>query len=173
MAKDPKRVAAGKRAQRKGKHREDERAKEMTTLTGEEWERRGGNRDIIPRDPNSAFSDHHAETKGYKHIAAMRWQEQAERDGATRGKSRRIVIWREDALPGGKIPPSIVQLQLTEYIADQLELQRFRTGERGEIVDLQVSAGSALITVRLPEDVKVDDVLKWYWMRSSSEWPDS
>ena len=117
----------GKRSRRKGKRGEDELAALMSELTGEAWERRSGSRDVIPRDVNSEWSDHHVEGKRRKRIGAMRWQEQAEKDGAAHGKRRRIVAWREDAPPGGKKPAWVVQVALTEYVSDQLELYRYRS----------------------------------------------
>lgn len=121
----------GRHSKRKGKLREVELANELTELTGEPWNAggTGGGRDPRPNDPNSEFSDHHLEAKARNRIGGMRWQEQAEKEGASRGKRRRCVVWREDAQPGQKKPPWIVQLPLTEYVADQLELIAFRAQE--------------------------------------------
>ena len=125
-AKKPEDRKRGKRSRRKGKRGEDELALVLTEMTGESWERRGGSRDVVPTDSGSEWSAHHVEAKRRKQIGCARWQEQAERDGAGRGKARRVVAWREDAPPGGVKPPWIVQLRLDEYVRDQLELAHLR-----------------------------------------------
>ena len=114
--KDPEAVKRGRRSKNKGKHREDELKTLMALLTGEEWERRGGDNDVQTKDSSSPWRSVHVECKGHKRVAAMRFCEQAMVDAARQGKPEWITGYREDAKPGYKKPMWIVQVPLQDYV---------------------------------------------------------
>lgn len=119
----------GKRAKKKGQTGETEAARRMEELTGIEWEARGRDKDILPKDSHSFwYIAHHFDVKRYKAIGMTKWCEQAERDAARHGKGQGIVLWRQDTKPGvgERRPPWRVSLKLTAYVADQMELNAYR-----------------------------------------------
>ena len=113
-------VKRGKASKRKGKRREDELAKRMTKLTGEEWERRSGDNDIQPKDSASPWRSVHVECKARKAHSFVRFCHQAEGDAATHHKPRWIVAAKADQQPWYGI------VDFDDYVKDMQELKERR-----------------------------------------------
>lgn len=116
-----KHVKRGKAAKRKGKRREDQLAKHMEKLTGEEWERRSGDNDVQPKDSASPWRSVHVECKARKAHSFVKFCHQAEGDAATHGKPRWVVAAKADQQPWYGI------VDFDDYVKDMQELASLRT----------------------------------------------